>query len=555
MRSSSRITLGDILSSAMQTDMARLRDHLERQVRATIRDQLAKPKAPPQSVARIPPLPVRTPSYLPKRLHRHEPTRKKPVPRSAKTIPRSFEPLEKPRTMPPKQLSRLRPATFEFWNLPPEAAVREAPPTPNQSHADFERLVSVGSSTDPGVGEELFVTIGLDFGTSTTKVIVRFPYEAGTPTIAIPAPVPCSNGQPYLWQTVLWLDPNGEFKPWPDQDSHLLYALKQGVMGKDSVSLLTSGVTRAEAAAAFLGYVIRHTRGWLLENRPNIFRRRRPVWSVNVGLPAANFDNVALASTYRRVAAAALALANFPNAVTVTAARAFLEDPHVCAAGGSAEEAAALGVAVVPETAAEVAGFAKSTSRAPGLFLMVDVGAMTLDICAFRLHQRRPGEDLYALLLALVPPLGVEAYYWFRRQEKTEAGFIEQADAALHGVVWNTKRVRDPHAECWKPGNDLPVFLAGGGAKNELHRARVASLHPWLRQFARNDGIRLLELPIPENIELPLPVAGFGRLAVAWGLSYPVDEIGDILSPSDLDDIVPPKATDVADRFISKDQV
>ena len=93
---------------------------------------------------------------------------------------------------------------------------------------------------------------------------------------------------------------------------------------------------------------------------------------------------------------------------------------------------------------------------------MVDAGAITLDICTFRLGQRSASEDLYALLLALVPPLGVEAYHWFLCQGKTESEFIEQADYPLHRVVWNTKRTRDPYAEYWKQGNDLPVFLVGG---------------------------------------------------------------------------------------------
>jgi len=436
--------------------------------------------------------------------------------------------------------------------------VREPPPTSTSARgrAEFERLITVGSSNSDAAGEELFVTIGLDFGTSTTKVIVRFPYEAGTPTIAIPAPPPIqAKGQPYLWQTVLWLDSQNEFKPWPDPYASLLYALKQGIMGTSPRDSLPGGATRAEAASAFLAFVIRYTRGWLVEHRPNMFRRRQPVWFVNVGLPAANFDNVVLASTYRQIAAAALGLADFRKAITVEAARLFLADPHVRAAAASPAEAEALGIAVIPETAAEVAGFAKSTSRAPGLYLMVDVGAMTLDVCTFRLGQRRAGEDLYALLLALVPPLGVEAYYWFLDQGKTEPGFIEQADNALHRVVWNTKCTRDPHAECWKPGNDLPVFLVGGGAKNELHHGLVSSLHPWLRQHARNEGMRILELPIPDNIDAPLPIADFGRLAVAWGLSYPPHEIGDILPPSALEDIVPPKPTNPTDRFVSKDQV
>jgi hypothetical protein len=185
----------------------------------------------------------------------------------------------------------------------------------------------------------------------------------------------------------------------------------------------------------------------------------------------------------------------------------------------------------------------------------VDVGAMTLDVCTFRLGQQSAGEDLYALLLALVPPLGVEAYYWFLGQGKTAIGFIEQADYALHRVLWNTKCARDPYAECWKRGNDLPVFLVGGGAKNDLHRRLVNSLHPWLSGHVRNEGIRVLELPIPENIDLPLPIADFGRLAVAWGLSYPPHEIGKILPPSALEDIALPRRIDIDDRFISKDLV
>nr|WP_162093045.1 hypothetical protein [Bradyrhizobium sp. ORS 278] len=48
-------------------------------------------------------------------------------------------------------------------------------------------------------------------------------------------------------------------------------------------------------------------------------------------------------------------------------------------------------------------------NRALGLYLMVDVGAMTLDVCAFRLGQTDAATDLYGLLAAQVRPLGVEA--------------------------------------------------------------------------------------------------------------------------------------------------
>jgi DEAD/DEAH box helicase len=227
---------------------------------------------------------------------------------------------------------------------------------------------------------------------------------------------------------------------------------------------------------------------------------------------------------------------------------------QVRAVGQSTAAAEALGVAIVPETAAEVAGFAKSTSRAPGLYVMVDVGAMTLDVCAFRLSEQ-DFQDRYALLAAHVRPLGVEALYWFLAHEKDEPGFAQRCDRCVREVVWGTRRNRDSNAECWRRGNELPVFLVGGGADNDLHRRVVEALHPWLRQYVSNNGIRLLELPVPTNIELPVGISDFRRLAVAWGLSYPPNEVGKILPPSSIEDMPEAKAIDLSHRLISKELV
>ena len=219
---------------------------------------------------------------------------------------------------------------------------------------------------------------------------------------------------------------------------------------------------------------------------------------------------------------------------------------------GAAE---ALGVAVFPEAAAGMTGFAKSARNAPGLYLLVDVGAMTLDACMFRLNQHVSEADRYAFMAAQVRPLGVDSFHWFLAEGKTESGFIEQCQRTLNSVVWETRRRRDPNAETWKPGNDVPVFLAGGGAANRLHQDVVESVGAWLKRDVRNDGIRRLELPVPTTIDLPEPLADFGRMAVAWGLSYPPTEIGRIHAMSDIDDIGPPEVVDSTDRFVSKDQV
>jgi hypothetical protein len=205
--------------------------------------------------------------------------------------------------------TELREEPFRYWELPPEAAVRESAPKTisAENRKNFKNLLGAGlAPSHSELGEEIFATIGLDFGTSTTKVMVRFPYEPGAPTVAIPAPAHCrSMGDPYLWQTVLWLSESGEFTAQPLENAYLLHTLKQGVMGRNADALIVLNpqsrirLTKTDAATGFLAFVFRYTRGWLFTYRSELFRKRRPVWFLNVGMPVANFDDAGSVSAYR----------------------------------------------------------------------------------------------------------------------------------------------------------------------------------------------------------------------------------------------------------------
>ena len=282
---------------------------------------------------------------------------------------------------------------FQLWDFPLDMKVREEAPacTSQEVRTEFERTVSAGAfASRDTAGTALLVIVGLDFGTSSTKVIIRLPGEAGQPTVAIPAPGHCrSENHPYLWQTVLWVRGNGKFICYPEPDATLLRALKQGVMGQD-MNIPANGVTRAEATVAYLSYVIRYVRGWLVRNRSELFRERHVRWLVNLGLPAAGYDNEPLVRGYRKVAAAGLMLADSGAVASVEAARKILQHERVKEAARLPESAQALGIAVVPEVAAAATPFARSTGSVPGLYLL-DVGAMTLDACMFRLVQRQGG--------------------------------------------------------------------------------------------------------------------------------------------------------------------
>ena len=452
---------------------------------------------------------------------------------------------------------------FDSWDLPPEATVREKPPESVRvaSRAEFDRIVSAGAfASQSEAGDPLWVVIGLDFGTSCTKVIARMPYEAGEPTFAVPAPDYCrSAGHPYLWQTAVWIRRSDEFIAYPEKGARLLQTLKQGIMGKHPNAPLIqssdqkSALTRLDAVSAYLTYVIRYVRGWLVLKHPKLFRGRQTLWFVNLGLAAAYYDNEELFQTYRNAAAAALMVANSGGAVSVETLRTFRGHEAVVKATQSDDDAEKLGITVIPETAAAATAFAKSRHSATGLYLMVDVGAMTLDVCSFMLNKQKTGADQCPLLEVDVQPLGVEAFHWFRDSGRTKEDFDRRCRRCLGKVVVRTRDKRAPSVECWEAGSELPVFLMGGGSQNTLHLEIVEALHQWMQRFTKNEGLRRLELPVPKSIKRPEPLSHLGRMAVAFGLSYLPTEICQITLPSNIEDLEP-RSKDYLSRFVSKDE-
>ena len=568
-------TLGDTLSADTKVSLSALRKNLIRRAEKAVRAQLAQPKPPwwrtrsseLKSAEQRPGL--RTEGATPVRKPERSGKRQRPgtkfhvrstkVARSGQTHLQILQQVTN--TGPRSNQAKKEP--FDSWDLPSEARVREKPPEAagEASRAEFGRIVSAGASASQGeAGEPLWVVIGLDFGTSCTKVVARMPYEAGKPTFAIPAPDYCrSAGHPYLWQTAVWIRRSGAFRAYPEQEAHPIQTLKQGIMGKDPHVAVIQGVdqqngmTQLDAVVAYLTYVIQYVRGWLVLKHPDRFKGRQPIWFVNLGLAAAYYDDKDLFQTYRQAAATALMLANSGDAVNIEAIRTFNVHDEVVRAAQSDNDAEELGIAVIPETAASATAFAKSTQSATGLYLMVDVGAMTLDVSSFMLNKQKTGADQYPLLKVDVQPLGVESFHWFRDTGGTEEDFDRRCRKCLGKVVVETRDKRAPSVECWKPGNELPVFLTGGGSRNPLHRDVIDALHQWMKVYTRNEGLRLLELPVPTTIDLPEPLSDLSRMAVAFGLSYLPTEIGQITRSSGIDDIEQ-RSKDYLSKFISKDQ-
>jgi len=186
---------------------------------------------------------------------------------------------------------------------------------------------------------------------------------------------------------------------------------------------------------------------------------------------------------------------------------------------------------IYPEVAAAVQTvFRLDSAPDDARFIVMDVGAGTVDLNAFYRNRNKKRLDYYA---ALVEPLGAHhlndefnAIHSFGTTELKSK--IETAVANLfrRAVQYQPNRGAVPGHRTWDRAH---LFISGGGAHLPTYR----------RSFTdglRNVGIHLpilLNLPSPLHFETP-PETEFGRFAVAYGISFFRPNLDQIQLPHEL---------------------
>jgi hypothetical protein len=439
-------------------------------------------------------------------------------------------------------------------------AFAEAAEVPSANDAELlaSRLAAGASSgadgAETGQGRALEVVLGVDFGTTSTKIVARLPYEAGSPSFAIPAlRFARAEGHAYLWASRLWLTQDGIFSLQPLPHAAIVCAIKANLIsiGNSSRVVLDAGdgakATSEEAAAAFLALQIRHAKGWLVTEKAVLVRRRRLRWTYNFGFPAASLNDADLRARYERCVAAAITLGSVPSEITLPLVRSELAAAALDGPRRLERQLAALH----PEIAAAVAGFANSTRREDGLYALVDVGGGTVDCCTFNLFTAEHGAARCPIFSARVELLGVEP--WQLCEGDAEADFRYLLDTLQTIVIWETKLRHNPRSDRWRTG--LPIFFVGGGISSKAHRASTLKLDSWLRRHA-GAPVRIETLPAPENLEHGECLARqVHRLGVAIGLSMPATDIPEVFRPECSEDAPLAHRVPVEDRYVGKDQV
>jgi hypothetical protein len=457
--------------------------------------------------------------------------------------------------------------------------------------------------------QERHLVVGLDFGTSCTKLVFRD--QAERRSIAVPLHRPLNGGNPYLLPSTVSVDAKGAFSLggigangglrtiWDPK--MLLIDSPQGDFAVDGLGPIFTKVL----AAAFLALTLQRYRQWFQHNKANLYRRAEAIWELNLGIPARSFDTTETLEAFRQVAAAAAILSNHDSVPTIEWSEKALED-----AGLFYHRTKSLrlktsqdfgifqadSIHLCPEIISGVLGYARSPLRNEGLYLMVDVGAGTLDVSTFRIFERE-GEDNFPIFTSEVQPLG--AYRLHRRRvaavkdqldEKvlrrldsevqsdgplpslldyapnlnrkrlmdTDMAFKGECERLVSKVVCTTKRVRDINAPEWSKG--LPVFLCGGGARLDFYKSVLRTVE---ENFARAFNYGPSSKPfvyrqIPQPTDLLASEAApsdFDRLSVAYGLSFSSLNIGEIQVPSQIDDMPQPLCirSSIEDRYVGKE--
>jgi hypothetical protein len=411
---------------------------------------------------------------------------------------------------------------------------------------------------EPEGGRAVDLVIGLDFGTAITKVVIRSPYEHGDRAIAVPFVGHAPSEEEYFLASRVVDRADG---------SVTLCPADCVAVGGGSLKwrlLMKPGPRTEVEAVAFLACVLRHARCWFLETQEKGYRGARLRWSVQLGMPSESDDDVELRTRYEGVGRAAWLLSVTKGAISSERAA----DAIGCAADGVEAREPLSDLGVITEVAAEVAGYARSDLRRSGLHFLVDVGAATLDVAGFILHENDEG-DLYPILQASVTQRGTLALQWARcaalaeaatrpldplpesfldwaaghgaaRQAlaEAEAEFQAECRKQVGELVREVRLRRDPNAAAWTEG--VPVFLCGGGRDARIYKDALGRLNGALaKAFPDWPGFRDLRMgPGQEQLVAPrLSKKTYHRLAVAWGLSIPQDDIGRVVRSAEIEDI------------------
>ena len=432
-----------------------------------------------------------------------------------------------------------------------------------------------------GQGNEVIFVIGCDFGTSSTKIVIQQAFAGGR-SVALPVPEPfrpdwvqqtlgwkdrlpwggsskANNGHPHCWKTLLYLDDETEtFSLLNGEGKKEINNIKTSVMSVANPVIARSGdvqLTPDHAAAAYLGLILRYAKGWLYKNGRQAFgldlENYNIDWELNMGLPAASLDDKVINRRFHDILNAGWLISETNEPVTINTVY-----EHFIEAASNYDDFEEL-TSIRPEVTAEAVCLIQSDLLDFKTYVLVDIGASTLDVCVFNYFDNIDNHK-QAMLVAEVKLLGAQSIEWLDEVHKPDGSNFElkHLKEAIRHHVANPIRVakvkKDIRSPVWS--GVLEILMAGGGSASEVHQSAINDFKDvFIKQTSAEDVIQR-NPSVPKSLQHLASEDGAHRLAVAWGLSLSQYDFMEFVPPSKVPDMTLNKSS-INDTFISKDQV
>lgn len=450
------------------------------------------------------------------------------------------------------------------------------------------------------IKDERDIVIGFDFGTSCTKVVLQD--KQVKRAFVVPFDVASSKYNRYLLATKLFVNLDGTLSL--DHGKSEVTDLKSSFIGNPGQVLFESktgqAVTSTEIASAYIGLVLIEVRNWFFKEKSKEYKHIRLNWELNIGLSSRSYDNHELYNLMRLAALAGWNLTLFGfQTLSLSDVKKNIFNTQTQISSNTYDETKGQlhldNVCPIPEIIAEVIGFAQSQMRHDGMYLIIDIGASTLDVSMFILHKK-DYEDNYTILYAEVGQLGAFKLHKHRVDEskniierrlgdlicscdgispipepgkylspsskdyedfkKIDWDFFCKCSMLIRQVIGETKKHKNPLCEEWE--NGLPVFICGGGSKMEFYQKTVKHAEDRLKKSKYRVDIVEKKLPKPDNLETDdIPPSDYHRFAVSYGLSFSEVDIGRIIPQRKVTDIMLPETVekDIDKWFVDKSMV
>ena len=392
--------------------------------------------------------------------------------------------------------------------------------------ATVDRILARGAkilAEQPGP-DPLGYRVGLDFGTSTTKVVLCS--DAANVDYALDTPKELQveeQGlrQQHLWRTCVWFnDATQCFQLTPSKGSRPILGFKTGLIQGDGNRMLSTGISHNAAAAAYLALLIAYVVGSDVERMEAAGGSERHYSRFHIGVPVASLEEDARVAGFHRVVQAAFALAPHASSLRLDDVKAALQRDV-----GSVKTTTDTPYQLFEELAGVVAGYMLTPEKAGGPHIIVDVGAATLDVATFHIPDGEYPLEVYESGVEL---LGAQALACALAGGAPEQTFRAACQAHTHCVLSQTFRTKNYSFLPGEGGPTKPMIYVGGGRLTPVHQSTYEGYSRAYLAPMRSPGVgRWLERDLKTDQE---------RLLLAWGLAQDpgTDAIPRIRPPSEI---------------------